>query len=353
MEMPPKEILRIIDANLNRASEGLRVLEEYARMALNDSDMTQRLKDMRHNLAVNDNGMQTRLVQAREAAGDVGSDMKAAGQDEQKDDAAIIVANSRRAQESLRVLEETAKTHDTGQNTDSYRKARFILYTIEKEVMAGIQRREKLNRLKGLYVIIDTGALGGRDHIKAAEQAIRGGARALQLRDKELKKKELIGVAEKISKLCRESGVLFIVNDYLDVALAADADGLHVGGEDLPPGTARRLLPGDKILGCSARTVEGAGEAMAQGADYLGTGGMYPTTSKAANDVIGTEGLKKIRKAVDATLVAIGGINKDNIREVIKAGADAIAVINAVTGAEDIEMAARELTDIIEGGSHG
>lgn len=353
MQMIPKDILRIIDANLNRAGEGLRVLEEFARMSLNDTGLTQRLKNLRHELLVTDTHFQERLVQARDSESDIGADMKAAGQHERTNSQSIIVANARRAQESLRVLEETARAYDTGIGTEKYGKARFELYTVEKELLSSMLRDDKLRRLRGLYVIIDTEALRGRDHVESTAQVIKAGAQVIQLRDKEHKKAKLIGIAQKMGQLCREKGVLFIVNDYLDVALAADADGLHLGEEDLPAAVARGLLPQDKILGCSARTVEKAGAAIAEGADHLGVGGMFPTTSKEGNEVIGTAGLRAIREATDVPLVAIGGINKKNMSSVLEAGADAVAVISAVLGAGDIEAATRELLKVIEGGSRG
>ena len=353
MGMIPKDILRIIDANLNRAGEGLRVLEEFARMSLNDTAITQRLKNMRHEILVTDKNLQEQLVQARDSENDVGTDMKVAGQDEQRDATTIIVANARRIQESMRVLEETAKAYDTEVETDIYRKARFELYTIEKMLLSLMTRQDKLKRLKGLYVIIDTEALVGRDHIEVVRKVIKAGAGIVQLRDKINEKRELIGIARKIRDLCRDNGVLFIVNDYLDVALAVDADGLHVGREDLPPDIARRLLLQDKILGCSVRTAEAAREAIVLGADYLGVGGMFPTTSKENNEVIGVAGLKAIRDAVDVPLAAIGGINADNVKEVMEAGADAIAVISAVLGTKDIEAATKRLLSIIEGGNRG
>jgi thiamine-phosphate pyrophosphorylase len=351
MEAIPKDILRIIDANLNRAGEGLRTLEEFARMSLNDSVLTQQLKDMRHGIIPDIPGLRERLLDARDSGGDIGSNMKSAGQDEQQGFTGTITANARRVEESLRVLEETAKTPGVGLDTDRYRQARFQLYTIEKELLLKMSRQDKLKRLKGLYVIIDTASLRGRSHLEAAEKMIHGGAGVIQLRDKETGKAELIRIAGWLTDLCRKHGVLFIVNDYLDVALAVDADGLHVGEDDLPAAIARKLLPRDKLLGCSTRTVEGAKALIKDGADHLGVGGMYPTTTKADNEVVGIKRLKEIRQAVDVPLVAIGGINKDNISEVAEAGADAVAVISAVANAEDIESATRQLVNIIEGGS--
>jgi len=353
MELIPKDILRIIDANLNRAGEGLRVLEEFARMSLNDKGLTQRLKNLRHQILLTDTRFQERLLLARDAEGDIGADMKAVGQDALVDPQSIIVANARRVQESLRVLEETARVYNTGIDAGKYGKARFELYTVEKDLLSSILREDKLKRLKGLYVIIDTDALRGRHYIESTAQVIKAGAQVIQLRDKQCKKAKLVGIAQEMGELCRENGVIFIVNDYLDVALAADADGLHLGEEDLPVSVARALLPRNMILGRSVRTVEKARSAIAQGADHLGVGGMFPTTSKENNEVIGTAGLRAIREAVHIPLVAIGGINKENMSLVLEAGADAVAVISAVLGAKDIETATRGLVEVIEGGSRG
>jgi thiamine-phosphate diphosphorylase len=142
--------------------------------------------------------------------------------------------------------------------------------------------------------------------------------------------------------------VLFIVNDYLDIALAADADGLHLGQNDLPTKVARKLLPIDKILGCSTTTVDQAITAESDGADYIAVGSIYPTTSKETAKVIGLEGLRQIRQAVTLPLVAIGGITKDNAAEVIAAGASSVAVISAILQAGSPEEAARQIVARLE-----
>ena len=133
------------------------------------------------------------------------------------------------------------------------------------------------------------------------------------------------------------------MNDYLDLALASDADGLHLGQTDLPIKEARKLLPLDKILGCSTTTVSQAITAESEGADYIAAGSIYPTSSKETAKVIGLEGLLQIRQAISLPLVAIGGITKDNAAEVLAAGADSVAVIGAVLRAENIEEAARQI----------
>ncbi len=353
MESTPAHQLRIIDANMNRIGEGLRVLEEFARLSLDDASLTERLKNMRHKMAHIDVGLQQQLIGARDAAGDVGAGMKAAGEGKRRDAAEIIIANARRVQESLRVLEELAKEPGPGLESESYEKARFELYTIEKQLLSRMLRQDKIKRLSGLYVIVDVESLKGRSALDMAGAAIRGGAKIIQLRDKKGSRRSFFQKSLGLRKLCEQNGVLFIVNDSLEIALAADADGLNVGQEDLPVAEARRLLPIDKLLGASASTIEEARAAQAAGADYLGIGAIYATPTKTDAGVVGLGRIKQIKKSVKLPVVAIGGINKSNIGEVMKAGADAAAVISAVMGAADIEKATRQLVKIVEGKKHG
>jgi len=211
-------------------------------------------------------------------------------------------------------------------------------------------RRDKTGRLTGLYAIIDSQKLGGRSHIEVASQLIRGGAKVVQLRDKVHDKSELLTIAKQLKKLCSEHSVLFIMNDYLDIALATGADGLHLGQKDLPIKEARKLLPIDIILGYSVNTLDQAKAAESGGADYIAVGSIYPTSSKEGARVVGLERLRKIRGAVSLPLVAIGGISKDNVAEVAAAGADAVAVISAILQPKDIEKAAQEIIAGFEAG---
>ncbi len=347
MKEPSRETLRIIDANQNRTGEGLRVLEEFARLSLNDKSLTRQLKDMRHALLTNSPKLEERLIAARDAAGDVGQDMKAPRQEQELSQTESIVANARRVQESLRVLEEVARAAAMPLDTDAYKAARFSLYDIEKQLLTLFLRRDKVARLAGLYVIIDTEFLRGRDPEVLTEQALKGGTSTIQLRAKELNVRAFLSMAEKIKNVCDHRGAPFIVNDSLEVTLAVDADGLHVGQDDLPVSTARCLLPVNKILGASVRTVEEAVRARSDGADYLGAGSMFTTDTKTSAEVVGPGRLAEMKKAVDLPIVAIGGINKGNIAEVIRNGAIGAAVISAVLGAADVESATRELVNII------
>jgi thiamine-phosphate pyrophosphorylase len=348
------QTLRIIDANLNRVGEGLRLLEEIARLLLNDANLTLQLKTMRHELLRTDSSFQRQLLQSRDSEADVGIDIEVQGEGQGRELPLVLVANSRRVQESLRTLEELAKIPNTTfqLDIDKFKQARFSLYTIERQLLSKLLRQDKIKSVSGLYVIIDTQMLRGRSHLEVASQAIRGGAMIIQLRDKVQSKKQLLSVAEQLKGLCNEHHVLFIMNDYLDIALAVDADGLHLGQDDLPIKVARRLLALDKIIGCSTTDVEQAIQAQSEGADYIAVGAIYPTSSKTLTstpvEVIGLDTLRQVRQAVNVPLVAIGGITRDNASEVVAAGADAVAVISAVMGAESPEVAARQILDSIK-----
>lgn len=344
-EAIPKPTLRIIDANLNRIGEGLRLLEDLARLQFNDAGLTQQLKTMRHDLIRSDWSFNQQLLQARNSAGDVGIDIEVPGEEKQRELPIMVVANSRRVQESLRTLEELSKIPDIKLDSEKFKQARFELYTIEQSLLSRLLRRDKTKHIAGLYVIIDTQALKGRSHLQVAKQVISGGARVIQLHDKLLSKKELLAIAHELRNLCAEHNVLFIINDYLDIALAADADGLHLGQDDLPIKVARQLLPIDKILSGSVTSVDLAITAESEGADYIAVGSIYPTTSKETATVVGLAMLRQVRQAISLPLVAIGGINQGNAAEVIAAGANSVAVISAILDAESPEEAARQITD--------
>ena len=334
---------------MNRIGEGLRLLEDVARLLLNDAALTEQLKAMRHRLITGDLPFNQQLLNKRNSEGDVGVDIEIP-EEKQRELPLLVVANSRRVQESLRTIEELAKTPELAARLDSerFKQARFELYSIERKLLSRLLRQDKIKHISGLYAIIDTQALKGRSHIEVASEIIRGGARTIQLRDKLSSKKELLPIAQQLEKLCAEHNVLFIINDYLDLALAADADGLHLGQDDLPTRVARKLLPIDKILGCSTTTAEQAVAAEADGADYIAIGSIYPSPSKEEAEVVGLERLRQVREAVSLPLVAIGGISKDNAAEVIAAGASSVAVISAILQAESAEEATRQIATKLE-----
>ncbi len=209
-------------------------------------------------------------------------------------------------------------------------------------------RLERRARVRGLYVIVDPEQTKGRDPFDIARWALEGGARVIQLRDKR-DKGYVLPLAREMAALCRDHRALFIVNDHVDVAILAEADGVHLGQHDLPPAEARRLLPAEAIVGVSTALLEEALAAGEAGADYIAVGAMFATNSKERTRPAGLETLRRVRAAMsDRPLVAIGGISESNAASVRVAGADAIAVISAVAGAADVREAARRLAALLE-----
>jgi thiamine-phosphate pyrophosphorylase len=339
-------MLRILDANFNRLGEGLRVLEDIARFYLNDAELSGKLKEMRHKLLPHSKTFQQQLLEARDSEGDVAAFAEAVA--ERDNILGAVTANAKRAEESLRVLAEMSTLYQGTLDRSQFEHARFALYELEQRLALKLLRKEKAEKISGLYVIIDTQVLRGRSVIDVAHGVIRGGAKVLQLRDKQRSKRELLPLAQDLNSICVQTDIPFVVNDHLDVALATDADGLHIGQEDLPLTVARQILPPDKFIGCSAATLKEAIEAEADGADYIAVGSIYETPSKPEARLAGVETLRQVKKAISVPVVAIGGINEDRLAEVLAAGADAIAVISAVLGADDVEQAAQQLADKIK-----
>lgn len=347
--MPPRT-LRIIDANCNRISEGLRLLEDIARFLLNDANLSQQFKTMRHGLVDSLSRLGTDLLSQRNSEADVGASIGSASR--RQDLPSIATANAKRAEEGFRVIEELARLPEmsTVLHSKDFQRARFNLYALERDLLSKLLRQDKLAQLRGLYVIIDTQVLAPKDGVEAADEAVHGGAKIIQLRDKRHDKGELLAIAQKLRDLCCKSGALFIMNDHLDIALAVGADGLHIGQTDLPLAVVRKELPVDRIVGCSARTSGQAQRAQAEGADYVAVGSIFPSPTRKDATVIGVERLRQIRQAISVPLVAIGGINRDNIAEVMAAGADSAAVISAVLAEKNIQRATRRLVKAIEQG---
>lgn len=200
-----------------------------------------------------------------------------------------------------------------------------------------------------LYLVTDAGLSRGRSHDEVVAAAIRGGVSVVQYRDKDASTRRMIETAQILQVLCRADNVPFIVNDRLDVALAVDADGIHVGQDDMPARTARRLIGPTKILGVTAGDLEEALAACADGADYIGLSPVFETATKSdTGNTLGLEAFAAIAHRCTLPVVGIAGINASNATGVIQAGASGIAVVSAIVSADDIEAAARKLIRIIE-----
>lgn len=214
--------------------------------------------------------------------------------------------------------------------------------------VSAIRREELIPRL-ALHVLTDRDWSRGREMLAVATAAIDGGATVIQLRDKAASTRQLIEEGQALRQLTRERGVLLIVNDRVEIALALDADGAHVGQDDMPGRMARALLGPNRILGISAGTLGEAAGAVAAGADYLGVGPIYATRAKAdAGPETGPQLVRELAARYDVPLIGIGGITPGNAGEVIRAGAAGVAVITAVVAADDITAAARSVREAVD-----
>ncbi len=211
-------------------------------------------------------------------------------------------------------------------------------------------REDIINRLcdMRLYVLVTQEFCHG-PALQAAAQAIDGGADVIQLREKHLDDRERLLLARAFRELCAEKGALFIVNDRPDIARLCEADGVHLGQEDLPPADAREVLLPHQIVGVSTHSIGQARQAAADGADYIGVGPVFPTKTKGYEAGVGTAYVREVAGELDVPFVALGGITAQNASEVARAGATAVAVCSAVVSAADVAAAARELRAAMEG----
>jgi len=198
-----------------------------------------------------------------------------------------------------------------------------------------------------LYVILDPDATRGREPLAVLDAVLAGGCRLVQLRDKQRSAAASFVLALALARRCQEAGAALIVNDRADLALAVGAAGVHVGQDDLPAAAVRRVLPPGGILGVSTHDPTQARRAVADGADYVAVGSMFPTGSKSGFQLVGPDLVRRLRPEMPVPLVGIGGVTLDNVSEVIRAGADAVAVIGAVCGAPDPAVATRGLLERI------
>ena len=205
--------------------------------------------------------------------------------------------------------------------------------------------KEELRKAMLLYAVTDRHWLNGRTLAEDVEKSLKGGATFLQIREKNLGYEDFLADAKSLKPLAEKYGIPYVVNDNVDIALAIDADGIHVGQEDMEAGLVREKIGPDKILGVSAETVEQAVLAQERGADYLGVGAVFPTGSKDDAKEVSFETLKAICEAVTIPVVAIGGITYDNVTELTGSGIDGIAVISALYAQEDIEKATKALKE--------
>jgi len=333
-------VLRMLDANANRAREALRVLEDYARYVLDHDDLSGELKEVRHGLAGVVGPWLGKAILHRDTPGDVGTDHKTAAEGRREDLSAVVTAAGKRLGEALRVIEEALKIQDAAA-AGAVEKLRYRFYDLEQKIARTLGRGGRFKNVR-LYVLI-TESLCRRPWLEAAEEAILGGADCLQLREKELEGGELLRRARQLVKLCRGHGVLCIINDRADVAVLCGADGVHVGQGDLPAAEVRKVIGREMILGVSTHQIEQARQAVVDGADYIGAGPIFRSTTKTRDFLPGPAYAREVAGSIRIPAVAIAGITEGNVDEVLATGISAIAVTAAVIGTDDPRQAAQRL----------
>ncbi|HAR62242.1 MAG: thiamine phosphate synthase [Candidatus Margulisiibacteriota bacterium] len=307
-----ENFLRLIDVNINRASEGLRVVEEIIRHIDGNKELFSLIRDVRHKVNNLSNNYPDKIY-TRKSQSDPG---RASSVPMRKDVRDLVHANLKRAQEALRVLEEVCleKEYCT--------ELRFAVYEMEKDIVSLFVAKYDLHCMK-LYVISsDADVL-----LKACQE----GVSIIQLRDKISNTQEIITKARKIKdglSLVSQK-VIFIINDRPDIAKIIDADGVHIGQEDMSVQEAREIVGPTKIVGKSTHSIDQAKAAQAEGADYIGVGPLWATPTKAGRAAVGLEFLEAVVQSITIPFVAIGGINNENIASVLNAGARNVAIVRA------------------------
>jgi thiamine-phosphate pyrophosphorylase len=344
----PNEVYRILDANLNRAREALRVIEEYARFILDDSAAAQRVKKLRHDLRsiVAELGSE-RLLCARDIVNDVGRDLKTADELTRASASDVLHAAFARLTEAARVLGEYAKLISAAAAAGAER-VRYESYELQQVLLLRGDLRKRFRDVR-LYVLI-TESLCRRDWFETAAAAIRGGATCLQLREKTLAHAELLRRAERLRELTANTGTLLIINDRPDIAKLCRADGVHVGQDDLSVAAARRIVGPGMLIGKSTRTREQFAAALAENPDNLAVGPVFASPTKPEAEVAGLETLAAVARLTGLPVVAIGGITAENAAAVTRAGAGCVCVCSAVIGAEDPAGAAAGILARIQNG---
>lgn len=340
---------RIIDANANRAREALRVLEDTARFSLDDARISGALKSLRHDLAAALEALPRdalALAASRDAPGDVGAEITTAREGRRDGPREICLAACKRLQEALRSIEEHAKSLHAADWT-AFERLRFRAYDAERTLLL---RLASGRARQWRCCVLLTESLCARPWLDVARAALDAGADCLQLREKSLDAAELLRRAEALVALVRSSGdAAVIVNDRPDIALLSGADGVHLGQRDLPILAARRLAGARLLVGVSCAAPDQAAAARDQGADYVGLGAMFPTTTKAKDAIAGPALLRDalaLSPAIPPHL-AIGGVNPDNARDLARAGARGVAVSSCVCAAKNPDDIVRRILEAL------
>lgn len=345
---PPNErhaTIRILDAAANRALEALRVIEDYVRMALDDRGLTALLKGIRHDLAaaIESIPLAERLA-CRDTLHDVGTTISTPTESRRDSLEHVLAANFSRLEQSLRSLEEFGKLIEPalGPRIESLR---YRTYTCQKAIGVTCDSAARLADAR-LYVLVD-GRESRADFERLVQTLIDAGVDALQLRDKRLADRPLLERAEKLRRMTCGTKTLMIVNDRPDMALLADADGVHVGQEELTVADVRRVVGSRMLVGVSTHSLEQARQAVLDGANYIGVGPVFPSATKQFTAFPGLELAGQVAAELRLPAFAIGGIGPKNLAEVVATGIGRVAVGAAVCEAPDPAAVVRALRALL------
>ena len=356
-----RALLRILDANLDRAREGMRILEEWCRFGLNDEATTARFKHLRQSVA---QWHTPDIRLARDTPGDLGTGLTHPQEAHRASLTNVLQANSARVQEALRVLEEYGKLYSADMSA-ACKQMRYELYTLDSQILDSLLQvqldaqllddplketamsitpafQKRYNQLLRSRTYLVTSPVP--DLLGTVEAALKGGIAIVQYREKTANDDERLEIAKKMRSLCHQYNALFIVNDRVDIAAAADADGVHLGQQDLPMDAARQILGPDRLVGRSTTNPKELKRALDENADYIGVGPVHATPTKPGKAAAGNEYVRYAAEHATMPWFTIGGLNADNLGPTLEAGATRVAVVRALMQADDPTAVAQSLT---------
>lgn len=328
---------RAIDANINRAAEGLRVIEDVHRFIYDDGQVSKEARNLRHR--VRKEIAYKNLLGSRSVSRDLGRETsKATSIDKKEDLNQVVISNFKRVEEALRVIEELLKSSGDYEVGKKYEEIRYEVYKLEESTY------KKSNPIDtDIYAILSYDQANKRSNIDICKELIAGGIEVIQYRDKTRDIRTCLEELKVIREITSKNGVKLIVNDNISLALGVKADGIHLGQEDMPISEARTIV-GDMFIGISTNNIQEAKEAKALGADYIGIGPVFPTKTKDnLRSEVDPNTLLWIKENLDLPYVAIGGINEENISDLLAYGVDTFAMISELTRAEDIGLKIKNL----------
>lgn len=333
-------LLRLLDANANRASEGMRAVEDYVRFVLEDRGLAEQFKRLRHDFAALLDACLADSFQARDVPGDVGRTVEGPGEYVRESLPDVALANAKRVEQALRCLEEYVKLLDAGA-ARRFEALRYRAYGLHQSLEQVRAAQQQLGERR-VQVLIDA-----RESPEALEtlarELVEAGAGVLQLREKRLDDRELLQRARVVRRVTLGTPTMFVMNDRVDLARAVEADGVHLGQEDLPVAEARRMLGPGKCIGVSTHNLEQAFTAVRDGANYLGCGPTFPSATKSFEAFAGLDFLSQVAQQIALPAFAIGGIGLENLDQVLAAGFHRVAVSHAVLAASKPGEVVREL----------